>query len=71
MLIDAAGNEVESDRCGCGRHKPASSQFCCAYCAGDGRGRFHVTGCNLRQEHFRDTRRGVVATDHPSGFVVR
>lgn len=70
MLIDAAGNEVESDRCRCGRHKVASSDLCCRECPGTSTGR-HAVGCHMRQEHFPDTRRGVVASPMGRARVVR
>lgn len=70
MLIDAAGNEVASDRCRCGRHKVASSGLCCRECPGTLTGR-HAVGCHMRQEHFPDTRRGVVASPMGRARVVR
>ena len=74
MLIDAAGNEVPHDRCRCGRHKVASSDLCCRECPGTLTGR-HAVGCHMRQEHFPDTRRGVVLSaaeverDRPAGSI--
>jgi hypothetical protein len=65
MLTDAAGNVVPTDRCECGRHKPLTPvNYCCGGCprmAGGPIHPHHSTACNMRQEHFRDTRQGVVA----------
>lgn len=62
MLIDAAGNEMPSNYCKCGRHKLASTPTCCRVCAGSYNG-MHSTACHMRQEHFPDTRRGVVFSE--------
>lgn len=71
MLIDAAGNEIPTNYCACGRHKYASKETCRAVCDGRLFNGMHSTACHMRNECFPDTRRGVVATDHPGGRVVR
>lgn len=66
MLIDAAGNgagnEVRTRRCACGRHMPDTYESCCGTCESS-EPRIHGVACSMRQEHFPDTRRGVVASE--------
>lgn len=54
-LLNAAGREIPTARCGCGRHREASKDRCCSLC-GTGQ---HTVACAMRQEHFPDTKRGV------------
>lgn len=64
MLIDAAGNEIATDRCACGRHMTMRREGrCCAGCPANGGDGIHSTACNMIQEHFPDTRRGVLFTE--------
>lgn len=58
-IRSAAGREVPTDRCACGRHKETAKPKCCNAC-GTGA---HGIGCVLRQEAFSDTRRGVVVSE--------
>lgn len=53
MLIDAAGNEVPTDRCPCGRHKRVANLWCCGACDGSGDAP-HSAGCAMIQEHSPD-----------------
>lgn len=57
MLIDAAGEPIAHDRCLCRRHKYAAELYCCGPCGGTGER--HSVSCQMVQEHFPDTRRGV------------
>lgn len=61
MLIDAAGNEVASDRCTCGRHKYASKPKCCVFCYGQSNlsRTGHSAECTMIQDHFPDSHVGV------------
>jgi len=63
-VLDANGTEVPHERCVCGRHRQAVDAVCCHPC-GDGK---HTSACNMRQEAFSDTRRGVFVSE---GAVLR
>lgn len=58
-VLDANGREVPHERCACGRWRQAVDASCCRPC-GTGR---HTSSCNIRQESFPDTRRGVFVSD--------
>lgn len=49
-LLDAAGNEVATDTCGCGRPKAAALAYCCAGCWANPNGTQmnHSSACNMR-----------------------
>lgn len=72
-LLDADGCEIATDRCDCGRHKRVEKPFCCDWCVADpglvGLPPGHSTGCNIVQESFPDTRRGVVQTATPGHTI--
>jgi hypothetical protein len=63
-IVDANGHEVSHERCDCGRHRQSVDAVCCRPC-GSGK---HTSACNIRQEAFPDTRRGVTITE---GLVSR
>jgi hypothetical protein len=67
VLLDANGRTVPTGRCGCGRHRMAVDAVCCSAC-GTG---LHTSACNIRQESFPDTRRGVVVSEDARTFRVR
>jgi hypothetical protein len=63
-ILDANGKEVAHERCTCGRHRQAVDSTCCRFCPTNQ----HSSACNMRQEAFPDTRRGVFVSE---GVVLR
>jgi hypothetical protein len=67
-LLDANGGTIPTDRCACNRHKRVAKSYCCDWCASNpqhAKPVGHSNGCNMVQENFRDTHRGVVLVRAP------